>query len=166
MSFRTIHWKENGDQCWSKKTNDAPLNPFLPYITTASFTLFENDLHYCLDVGNDDFQFRWCLQDLDRKFGIVDFRWKRCLGVLLKEKRMIRSRHLTRQGCMCCLVLKHCERRKFSLLRLCVGMQYSYRRLKHLLPDLSSVRTWICPILKSWVLRHHGKRYVPTIAWL
>ena len=22
----------------------------------ASFTLFENDLHYCLDIGNDDFQ--------------------------------------------------------------------------------------------------------------
>ena len=33
-----------------------PLNPFLPYINMASFTLFENDLHYCLDIGNDEFQ--------------------------------------------------------------------------------------------------------------
>ncbi len=33
-----------------------PLNHFLPYMTQASFTLFENNLHYCVDVGNDNFQ--------------------------------------------------------------------------------------------------------------
>lgn len=39
-----------------KRRTMLPLNAFLPYISTAAFTLFENDLHYCLDVGNDDFQ--------------------------------------------------------------------------------------------------------------
>ena len=30
-----------------------PLNPFLPYIDMASFTLFENDLHYCQTLQHD-----------------------------------------------------------------------------------------------------------------
>lgn len=39
-----------------KRRSMLPLSPLLPYINMASFTLFENDLHYCLDIGNDDFQ--------------------------------------------------------------------------------------------------------------
>ena len=39
-----------------KRRSMLMLRQFLPYIRTAAFTLFENDLHYCLDLGNDDFQ--------------------------------------------------------------------------------------------------------------
>lgn len=31
------------------------LERFLPFMNSAGFTLFEDNLHYCLDVGNDDF---------------------------------------------------------------------------------------------------------------
>ena len=39
-----------------KRRNILPLNRLLPFVSNASFTLFESSLHYCLDVGNEDFQ--------------------------------------------------------------------------------------------------------------
>ena len=39
-----------------KRRNILPLNRLLPFVSSASFTLFESSLHYCLDVGNEDFQ--------------------------------------------------------------------------------------------------------------
>ena len=39
-----------------KRRTMIPLKHFLPYTTDASFTLFENNLHYCLDLSSEDFQ--------------------------------------------------------------------------------------------------------------
>ena len=73
------------------KRRILPLNRLLPFVSNASFTLFESSLHYCLDVGNEDFQCSVVLSGFGPKVWYRRLQMETMLPPLKIDRRMLKN---------------------------------------------------------------------------